>query len=109
MASNADPFECVQANSPAVPLLINQGLNDYSSEWRTFDAGFQKLKTKWQLGAGKVIAGNSSCSRNGNSIAQSLVALARALPIGMESAFALAAMDALPLPLRRNGSNRTSA
>jgi len=62
-ASNADPFECVQANSSGVPLLINQGLNDYSSEWRTFDAGFQKLKTKWQLGAGKVIAGNSSCKQ----------------------------------------------
>lgn len=62
-ASNADPFECIQSHTPPVPLLINQGLNDYSSEWRMFDPAFQKLKAKWQLGAGKVIAGNSSCGQ----------------------------------------------
>lgn len=62
-ASNADPFECMQPNSPRVPLLINQGLNDYSSEWREFNPGFQKLKAKWGLGAAKVIAGNSSCKQ----------------------------------------------
>lgn len=62
-ASNADPFDCVKPNSTQVPLLVNQGLNDYSSLWREFDAGFKKLKTKWQLSSSRLIAGNSSCKQ----------------------------------------------
>jgi len=62
-AANDDPFACIQTTSPQVPLLVNQGLNDYSSTWREFNAGLQKLLSKWQLGPGKVVAGKASCAQ----------------------------------------------
>jgi dienelactone hydrolase len=60
-ASNADPLECVQADSPQPPLLVNQGLNDYSSHWGAWTSSLEKVKGKWKLGEGKVIAGNATC------------------------------------------------
>merc|ERR1712178_571371 len=62
-AANDDPFACIQPSSPQVPLLVNQGLNDYSSTWREFDSGLQKLLNKWQLGPGQVIDGKASCAQ----------------------------------------------
>jgi len=61
-ASNADPLECVQAGGPQPPLLVNQGLNDDSSHWAAWTSSMQKVKAKWNLGEGKVIAGNATCS-----------------------------------------------
>jgi len=61
-ASNADPLECVQKGGPQPPLLVNQGLNDESSHWAAWTSSMQKIKGKWSLGEGKVIAGNATCS-----------------------------------------------
>jgi len=61
-ASNADPLECVQPGSPQPPLLVNQGLNDLSSHWSAWTSSLEKVKGKWKLGEGKVIAGNATCS-----------------------------------------------
>jgi len=62
-ASNADPFQCIKPGAPQPPVLVNQGLNDLSSTWREFNAGLQSLRSKWKLGEGKVIAGNTTCGQ----------------------------------------------
>jgi hypothetical protein len=67
-ASNADPFACVKPGSPQPPVLVNQGFNDLSSHWKTFDAGLQSLKNKWNLTEGKVIAGKATCGQEQEAI-----------------------------------------
>lgn len=62
-ASNADPFECIQPGAYHPPVLMTQGYNDMSSTWRIFNAGWEKLKVKYQLDEGELIDGTAHCGQ----------------------------------------------
>merc|ERR1712203_401306 len=62
-ASNADPFECIQPGAYQPPVLVTQGYNDMSSVWRVFNAGWEKLKKKYELDEGGLIDGTTHCGQ----------------------------------------------
>merc|ERR1712113_330873 len=63
-SSNDDAFECIQPGAYQPPILVTQGYNDMSSLWRIFNAGWEKLKEKYQLNEGELIDGTAHCGQD---------------------------------------------